>query len=67
MKTKERQLFSYMAFKYGSLFHYNKDLKTGNGDIVINYKDGHYEHFVVDRALVVDKKSLMILILLYIS
>ncbi len=57
MKTNERQLFSYMAFKYGSLFHYNKDVKKGNGEIVINNKDGHYEHYIVDRALILDKKE----------
>jgi nicotinate phosphoribosyltransferase len=57
MKTNERQLFSYMAFKYGFLFHYNKDVKKGNGEIVINNKDGHYEHYIVDRALILDKKE----------
>ena len=57
MNNKERQLFSYLAYKFGDAFHYNKEIKGNNGEIYINKKDGMYEHFIVDRALVVDKKT----------
>lgn len=54
MKPYEIKLLSFLKFKYDSSFHYNKDVVYGMGDIVINIKDGKYEHYVIDRAMKYD-------------